>query len=145
MRRFLVAGNWKMNTTRSSGVALANALAGTCESAETGVEVLVCPPFPYLSHVGDAIAGSAVTLGAQDVYFEAPGAFTGEVAVEMLVDCGCQYVIVPTTSSRPKRRDLVALRSLGCAQDDDRSARDDDRNALGSTAAPRGMTSWCSG
>lgn len=100
MRRFLVAGNWKMNTTRAAGVSLARELAAVAAQPEAGVEVLVCPPFPYLLPVGEALVGSAVKLGAQDVYFEAPGAFTGEVAVEMLKDCGCGYVILGHSERR---------------------------------------------
>ncbi len=100
MRRFLIAGNWKMNTTRQSGEALASELAAVMPQAETGVEVLVCPPYPYLFPVGDKLAGSAVHLGAQDCYFEAPGAFTGEIAVEMLRDCGCRFVILGHSERR---------------------------------------------
>jgi len=100
MRRFLIAGNWKMNTTRQSGVALAAELAAVAAQPEAGVEVLVCPPFPYLLAVGEALAGSAVHLGAQDVYFEASGAFTGEVAIDMLRDCGCRYVILGHSERR---------------------------------------------
>jgi triosephosphate isomerase (TIM) len=100
MRRFLIAGNWKMNTTRQSGVALAGELAAVVPQAEAGVEVLVCPPYPYLLAVGEKLAGSAVHLGAQDAYFEAPGAFTGEVAVDMLRDCGCRYVILGHSERR---------------------------------------------
>jgi len=100
MRRFLIAGNWKMNTTRQSGVTLAGELAAVVPQAEAGVEVLVCPPYPYLLAVGEALAGSAVHLGDQDAYFEAPGAFTGEVAVDMLRDCGCRYVILGHSERR---------------------------------------------
>lgn len=100
MRRFLVAGNWKMNTTRQAGVSLAKELAAVAAQPEAGVEVLVCPPYPYLLPVGEAVQGSAVHLGAQDVYFEAPGAFTGEVAVEMLKDCGCSHVIIGHSERR---------------------------------------------
>lgn len=100
MRRFLVAGNWKMNTTRQSGQALASALAENCPSAEAGVEVLVCPPFPYLTTVQATADGSAVEVGAQDVYFESAGAFTGEVSVEMLADVGCRYVIIGHSERR---------------------------------------------
>ncbi|MCB1720790.1 MAG: triose-phosphate isomerase [Alphaproteobacteria bacterium] len=96
----LIAGNWKMNTTRQSGAALAAEVAAAASSSEAGVDVLVCPPFPYLLTVGEALRGSAVHLGAQDVYHEAPGAFTGEVAVEMLKDCGCGYVILGHSERR---------------------------------------------
>ena len=100
MRRFLIAGNWKMNTTRQSGVSLAGELVAVVPQNEAAVEVLVCPPYPYLIPVGEKVNGSAVQLGAQDVYFEAPGAFTGEVAVEMLKDCGCHYVILGHSERR---------------------------------------------
>ncbi|RLT08736.1 MAG: triose-phosphate isomerase [Planctomycetota bacterium] len=100
MRRFLIAGNWKMNTTRQSGVALAGELAAVAANYDPAVEVLVCPPHPYLIPVAEKLGGSAVQIGAQDCYFQAPGAFTGEVAVEMLKDCGCRYVILGHSERR---------------------------------------------
>ena len=100
MRRLLVAGNWKMNTDSSSGKELAAALAEKCGSDFSAADVLVCPPFPYLSSIGDVVAGSAVQLGAQNSYFEAPGAFTGEVANEMLKDVGCGWVILGHSERR---------------------------------------------
>jgi len=100
MRRFLVAGNWKMNTTRASGEELAGALATRVAAGEAGVEVLVCPPYTYLSCISDKVQGSAVQVGAQDVYFEASGAFTGEIAVDMLKDVGCGAVILGHSERR---------------------------------------------
>ena len=100
MRRLMVADNWKMNTTRSSAESLAAAVAAGCPQPRDDVEVVVCPPFPYLSSVGDALQGSGVLLGAQNAYFEASGAFTGEVAVEMLLDVGCRYVILGHSERR---------------------------------------------
>lgn len=100
MRRFLVAGNWKMNTDTASGTALAKALAENVPSAEDGVEVLVCPPFVYVASVGQTVADSGVQLGAQDVYFEESGAFTGEVSVGMLKDVGCRSVIIGHSERR---------------------------------------------
>src|SRR5690348_4042576 len=94
MRRMFVAGNWKMNTLTGSAVELAGALAKAIPAGSTGAQVAVCPPFPYLSAVGAAIAKSAIELGAQNAWHEKPGAFTGEVAVEMLLDLGCRWVIV---------------------------------------------------
>lgn len=100
MRRFLVAGNWKMNTNRASGEELAGALAANATAPENGVDVLVCPPYPYLAAVSDKTSSSAVKVGAQDVYFEASGAFTGEVAVDMLKDVGCSHVILGHSERR---------------------------------------------
>lgn len=100
MRRYLVAGNWKMNTTRAEGVALARALAEGSPAAAGKVDVLICPPFPYLIPVTEAVQGSHVQVGAQNVYFEAPGAFTGEVSLEMLQDLGCHWVILGHSERR---------------------------------------------
>lgn len=100
MRRLFVAGNWKMNTTRQSGTALASAVAKGVPAEHPAVEVAVCPPFPYLAAIKEAIAGSGVALGAQNVYHEKPGAFTGEIAVEMLLDVGCTWVILGHSERR---------------------------------------------
>jgi triosephosphate isomerase len=99
MRKKFIAGNWKMNTTRAEGVPLAAAVAKGIGNA-TDVEVAVCPPIPYLAAVGEAIAGSAVGLGAQNCYHEPKGAFTGEVSPAMLVDVGCRYVILGHSERR---------------------------------------------
>jgi triosephosphate isomerase len=100
MRRLFVAGNWKMNTLRQSAVELAGALAKAVPARLPAVEVAVCPPFPYLAAVATAIAGSGVELGAQNVWHEKPGAYTGEVAVEMLLDLGCRWVILGHSERR---------------------------------------------
>lgn len=112
-----MAGNWKMNTVRSTAVELARALAGKVADEPSQPEVLVCPPFPYLLAVAEAIRGTGIELGAQDVYFESPGAFTGEVAVAMLVDCGCRYVIVGHSERRHvlKETDDVIRRKVAAA------------------------------
>ena len=100
MTRFLVAGNWKMNTDQASGITLATALAAVVPATEEFVEVLVCPPFPYLAAIRAAVSDSGVQLGAQNVYFEESGAFTGEVSVAMLKDVGCSYVIIGHSERR---------------------------------------------
>jgi triosephosphate isomerase (TIM) len=94
MRKPFVAGNWKMNTDSHSGVALAKGVAdGSSGLAGSSVDVAVIPPFVYLSAVGQAVSSSGIALGAQDVYFEAKGAFTGEISTAMLKDVGCTYVL----------------------------------------------------
>lgn len=100
MRRFLIAGNWKMNTTRESGTALAAALAAGTGSATEAVDVLICPPFPYLIPIVDAVQGSQVKVGAQDCYFEDSGAFTAEVSLGMLEDVGATSVILGHSERR---------------------------------------------
>lgn len=99
MRRKFIAGNWKMNTSRAEGTALAAAVAAKVGAA-SDVEVAVCPPALYLEAVGKAIVGSAVGLGAQNCYHEAKGAFTGEVSPQMLADIGCKYVILGHSERR---------------------------------------------
>lgn len=99
MRKKFIAGNWKMNTNRADGVALAAAVANAIGNSAK-VEVAVCPPSLYLEAVGKAIAGSAVGLGAQNCYHEAKGAFTGEISPAMLVDIGCKYVILGHSERR---------------------------------------------
>ncbi|HUR19809.1 MAG TPA: triose-phosphate isomerase [Vicinamibacterales bacterium] len=100
MRKPLVAGNWKMNGSRSANAALVSAIrAGMSRCSE--VEVVLCPPAAYLESVGAAIAGSAVSLGGQNLCDqEKPGAFTGEIYGGMLADLGCRYVIVGHSERR---------------------------------------------
>jgi triosephosphate isomerase len=89
-----VAGNWKMNCDSHSSVELAKAVvAGSSDVAGHGVTVAVIPPFVYLSAVAKAVSSSGVAIGAQDVYFESKGAFTGEISPAMLKDVGCVYVL----------------------------------------------------
>jgi triosephosphate isomerase len=101
MRKKIVAGNWKMHTTGATAQQLAAAVVGGL-GTEDRVSVAVCPPFPYLSRVADVLRGSRVALGAQNLYPEREGAFTGEVSPTMLVDVGCQYVIVGHSERRHK-------------------------------------------
>jgi len=99
MRKPFIAGNWKMNTNSATAVALAAGLVKELESVET-VDVAVCPPFVYLQSVAAALSASNIALGAQDVYFEGNGAFTGEISCEMLKDCSCSYVILGHSERR---------------------------------------------
>lgn len=105
MRRLCVAGNWKMNTLLQAGVELAAAVAEGARPHVASVDVIVCPPYPYLSAVASKVRGSGVTVGAQNVSASAPGAFTGEVAVNMLLDVGCSAVIVGHSERRALLRE----------------------------------------
>lgn len=98
-RRLLLAGNWKMMTHRESATELAQALVDEIGSV-TEVDTAICPPFPYLNLVHELIAPSRIALGAQNMYFELEGAFTGEVSASMLTDCGCKYVILGHSERR---------------------------------------------
>lgn len=99
MRTPLIAGNWKMNLLRGDARPLSKAIAAEADKHDD-VEVLLCPPFPLLDTVDDAITGSKAHLGAQNVHFEKSGAFTGEVSASMLKDAGCDYVIVGHSERR---------------------------------------------
>ena len=94
MRKPFVAGNWKMNTDSSSSVELAEGIAsGVTETAGIKATVAVFPPFIYLQSVTKALGTSSISVGAQDVYFEPDGAFTGEISTSMLKDIGCTYCL----------------------------------------------------
>jgi triosephosphate isomerase len=84
MRPPLIAGNWKMNGTAAEAEALARGIRQGLERPPEGVEVLVCPPYLALERVRTVLEGSAVRWGAQDVHWEAKGAFTGEISPLML-------------------------------------------------------------
>jgi triosephosphate isomerase len=99
MRRRIVAGNWKMNKTRAAAEALASAIARGAGAVDA-IKVVLCPPFPYLIPVADAIAGTKVRLGAQNCYSKKEGAFTGEISPAMLCDVGCKYVILGHSERR---------------------------------------------
>ncbi len=88
-----------MNTTASDAVDLLNALKPFLEDVE-GVDVAVCPPFPYLSLISKTLEGSRILLGAQNMHHEAKGAYTGEVSPAMLKDVGCDLVILGHSERR---------------------------------------------
>lgn len=98
MARAMAAGNWKMNTGLADAEALARALRGSVDGV-SGVEVVLCPPFPYLALVRDCLEGSSVRVGAQNMHHEAKGAFTGEVSPSMLAEL-CAYVILGHSERR---------------------------------------------
>jgi triosephosphate isomerase len=99
MRRPFIAGNWKMTQDRASSVALAEGVA-RCSEGIDGVDLAVCPPSVYLDAVARAVDGSNVALGAQNMYHESSGAYTGEISAAMLVDMGCRYVILGHSERR---------------------------------------------
>ena len=99
MRPKFVAGNWKMYTSASSAKGLAATVAMSL-GEDKRVMVAVCPPFPWLAAVADALKGTSVLLGGQNCHHEKEGAFTGEVSPAMLREVGCQYVIIGHSERR---------------------------------------------
>jgi triosephosphate isomerase len=99
MRRKFIIGNWKMYTTAADAKRLAKAVVDGVGLMDR-VSVVVCPPFPYLAIVREICNGSRVALGAQNLFPEKEGAFTGEVSPTMLLDLGCKYVILGHSERR---------------------------------------------
>lgn len=99
-RTLLIAGNWKMNNDRDQAKALATELVAALPEVPAGVEVLVCPPTIDLCCVSHKLEGSGIALGAQNCYWEASGAYTGETSVPMLKTAGCTYCIIGHSERR---------------------------------------------
>ena len=99
MRKKFVAGNWKMNKTRAEAAALAKEIVAAL-GGFNAVESAVCVPFTDLDAVAPVVRGTPVALGAQNVHWEASGAYTGEISAAMLVELGCAYVIVGHSERR---------------------------------------------
>lgn len=99
MRKYIIAGNWKMNMGLPEAANLAKDLVAALGS-ETKVDVVVCPPYIALSKVGEIIKGTSVKLGAQDAHWEENGAYTGKVSVSMLKAVGVDYVILGHSEQR---------------------------------------------
>ena len=126
MRKPIIAGNWKMNNTIKEAVELVNGLKRELSNVET-VDIVVCPAFTALSDVNEITMDSNIALGAQNIFWEEKGAFTGEIAPNMLVDAGCKYVIIghserrqyfaetnETVSKRIKAALSVGLKPIVC-------------------------------
>lgn len=99
MRRILVAGNWKLNGNKASIQQLVTSIVAGVSDL-TKVSTAVCAPYVYLPLTAELLSSSAVALGAQDVSEQDSGAFTGEVSAAMLLEVGCQYVIVGHSERR---------------------------------------------
>lgn len=119
MRRSLVAGNWKMHGSRTENSRLVDEISQALDGK--AVDVVICPPFVYLTETARQLKGTSLALGAQDVCAETQGAFTGEVSAAMLKDVGCAYVIVGHSERRALygeddalvARKFVAVQAVG--------------------------------
>ena len=98
MRKPIIAGNWKMNNTASQGVALVKAIAPLVENANC--DVVVCVPAINIPAVSEALKGTNIKLGAENVHWAEKGAFTGEISAAMLVEYGVEYVIIGHSERR---------------------------------------------
>ena len=98
MRKPIIAGNWKMNNTASEGVALIEALKPLVKDANC--EVVACVPAIDIPAVSEAVKGTNIQLGAQNVHFEIKGAYTGEISANMLKEYGVKYVIIGHSERR---------------------------------------------
>ena len=118
MRRPIIAGNWKMNNTAKEGVALVNAIAPLVK--EANCDVVVCVPAIDIPAVSEALKGTNIELGAENVHFAEKGAYTGEISAAMLLEYGVQYVIIGHSERRQyfgetdetvNKRTLTALKA----------------------------------
>jgi len=98
MRVPMIAGNWKMNTTLSEAIQLVNEMRQGLDQIDN-VDKVICPPFISLAAVRELIKGSSIKLGAQNIYFEEKGAYTGEISPLMLADL-CEFVIIGHSERR---------------------------------------------
>lgn len=100
MRRKVIAGNWKMNNDLQQSVNLIEELKNKLAGREVNCDVLICPPFTSLYEAKKIIDGSIIKLGAQNMFYEDSGAFTGEISAPMLKSVGCEYVILGHSERR---------------------------------------------
>jgi len=99
VRKAIIAGNWKMNFTPSQTVKFIDELIPFVGNAD-GCEVVLCVPYTSIQTAVEAVKGTNLKIGAQNVHFEPKGAFTGEISAEMLVECGVEYVILGHSERR---------------------------------------------
>jgi triosephosphate isomerase len=99
MRKYVIAGNWKMYKTNSEAEQLAEAIKGKTASI-TKTQIIICPPATALANVSSVVAGSNIAVGAQNMYWEGQGAFTGEISSEMIKSTGANYVIIGHSERR---------------------------------------------
>lgn len=100
MRNKVIAGNWKMNMDLKESEKLIVELKNLLKNEKAKCDVIICPPFTSLSDASKFLEGSTIKLGAQNMYFEENGAYTGEVSASMLKSVGCEFVILGHSERR---------------------------------------------
>ncbi len=108
MRKPLIAGNWKMHKTINEAIQLVNDIKRKFSDFEK-VDIVVCPPFTALNSVYEIIMDTKIKLGAQNMFYELEGAYTGEISPVQLRDAGCQYVIIGHSERRKYFKEDDAL------------------------------------
>lgn len=109
MRKNIVAGNWKMNTSLPEGIQLAKDVRSSIEGKNLNCEVILGVPFTHLSEVAKAVAGSPIKVAAENCASESKGAFTGEVSAEMVASTGATYVILGHSERRQYYHETSAI------------------------------------
>jgi len=99
MNKYVIAGNWKMNNDLKESIALVSEIKSSLQKKEN-VDVILCPPFTSLETASALLKDSYIKLGAQNMYYEDSGAFTGEISAKMLKSVGCEYVILGHSERR---------------------------------------------
>lgn len=99
MRKPVIAGNWKMNKSINEAIELVNSLKRELVDIQE-IDIIICPVYTALSDVSDLLIDSNISLGAQNIYWEPSGAFTGEISPSMIKDAGCKYVIIGHSERR---------------------------------------------
>lgn len=107
--RPLVAGNWKMNGSLAMATGLVGDIAARHRQASLKVDLLLCPPYPYVATVSGLLSGTGISLGGQDCHTAASGAHTGDVSAAMLADLGCRHVILGHSERRADHGEASAL------------------------------------
>ncbi len=100
MRNKVIAGNWKMNNDLNGTIALISGIKSELANNQITAKLIVCPPFTSLETAKELLKGSEIGLGAQNMYYEESGAFTGEISAGMLKSVGCEYVILGHSERR---------------------------------------------
>ena len=100
MRKKVIAGNWKMNSDLAETQNLISKLSNGLSKEKTNCDVIVCPPFTSLMEASSLLKNTSIKLGAQNLYYEDSGAYTGEVSASMLKSVGCEYVILGHSERR---------------------------------------------
>jgi triosephosphate isomerase (TIM) len=100
MRKYLIAGNWKMNTTAEEAMEISSKIKAAFPYDYNKIAILLCPPFTSIHSVSGIIQGTSIALGGQNCYYEPKGAFTGEISINMLGHLGCSHIIVGHSERR---------------------------------------------